>query len=645
MAKRFSLAFFASPIVIAASLLLAGCGGTGGGDIQHPPVKLISIAVTPVNASVVAGNAEQYTAMGTYSDSSTKDITSSSGTIWSSSNQAVATVAAAGAAQAVAAGTTTISAASGSVSGSTTLTVTAAVKISVSIAPQNPSVVSGATLQFTATVTGTSNTAVTWSSSVANTISSTGLFTAPTVTAQTTAKVTATSQADTTKSASTTVTVTPQQSTDPTITSYSVMGVPPGFPILTDEPGLFVNFTINGYFPANGTLNFPDWPPADPIGNAEPVTQIFLSLFPIDTPHFIPGWHGMQSCESDGVTCGALVYFSLAGNQNTAVFSSPTSLLQKVQGAPYTVDTFTETNGKWAKSGSTGISASAIAFDSITGYVVLADFTEPGIYVMTQSGTRVALIQTPGLVGALAARDGMACYTRSGTGGNAFCFSLTGLPAVVTKDSPNPVQESEVAVPIQGGSGSFAITMSNGVSNDDVYVLNPTNVTLYRTTVNVPQGGKLQALPEGSVMISDLTPSAQIQAQFADIGGWYVQAFDTTSPNMGDVAVMGPHLNVGNTVSFALAWVDGEAMTETGAAVTLSPISVRMVADQAHGVMVVASVDSANVITHLTSVDPATGVHALGSSSSNFPVGLAVSPDGTMVAICMQESCVFLPNQ
>jgi hypothetical protein len=85
---------------------------------------------------------------------------------------------------------------------------TPAAAISVSVSPTTATVASGGTVQFSAQVTNTSNTAVTWSAT-SGTVSTTGLFTAPTVTATTTVTVTATSVADNTKSASATVTVNP----------------------------------------------------------------------------------------------------------------------------------------------------------------------------------------------------------------------------------------------------------------------------------------------------------------------------------------------------------------------------------------------------------------------------------------------------
>jgi len=63
---------------------------------------------------------QQFTATGTYSDSTTGNVTSS--VTWSSSNTAVATISNAGLATSIAAGSTTITATSGSISGSTTLT-------------------------------------------------------------------------------------------------------------------------------------------------------------------------------------------------------------------------------------------------------------------------------------------------------------------------------------------------------------------------------------------------------------------------------------------------------------------------------------------------------------------------------------------
>jgi Malectin domain/Legume lectin domain/Chitobiase/beta-hexosaminidase C-terminal domain len=79
--------------------------------------------------------------------------------------------------------------------------------VGVQLSPSTTTLSASRTQQFTATVTGTTNTGVTWSLSPAvGTLSNTGLYTAPSsITTSQTATVTATSVADTTRSASATV--------------------------------------------------------------------------------------------------------------------------------------------------------------------------------------------------------------------------------------------------------------------------------------------------------------------------------------------------------------------------------------------------------------------------------------------------------
>ena len=80
--------------------------------------------------------------------------------------------------------------------------------MSVTVSPKTATVLSGGTVQFTAMVTGATNTAVTWRAA-AGSITSTGLYTAPTVTVGHIDTVLATSVADTTKFDFASVTVLP----------------------------------------------------------------------------------------------------------------------------------------------------------------------------------------------------------------------------------------------------------------------------------------------------------------------------------------------------------------------------------------------------------------------------------------------------
>jgi galactose oxidase-like protein/Big-like domain-containing protein len=96
-------------------VLLAGIG----------QVVLSSVAVTPAQASVSIGGAQQFTATGAYSDGTSKDVTTLA--TWSSSNTGVVTISntsgSQGLATGAASGTSTISATLNSVKGSITLTV------------------------------------------------------------------------------------------------------------------------------------------------------------------------------------------------------------------------------------------------------------------------------------------------------------------------------------------------------------------------------------------------------------------------------------------------------------------------------------------------------------------------------------------
>ena len=100
---------------------------------------LASLAVTPVNPSIAAGNQQQFTATGTYSDGSQQNLTNF--VTWTSSSPAVATISSTGLATGVSVGTTTIQAALGSINGSTTLTVTAGpTLVSIAVTPTNATI-------------------------------------------------------------------------------------------------------------------------------------------------------------------------------------------------------------------------------------------------------------------------------------------------------------------------------------------------------------------------------------------------------------------------------------------------------------------------------------------------------------------------
>jgi uncharacterized protein YjdB len=158
--KRYSRTILCS-IGFLAVALVAGCGG--GGDQGRDPIlglpaaDLVSVAVTPATASVNIGSTQQYLAIATYTDGSSRDVTT--GATWSSATPAVAIVnAATGLATGVTAGTSNIAAAFSGKSGSATLTVNPATLQTMFLLPANASIVAGTTQQYVAMGTFSNNT-------------------------------------------------------------------------------------------------------------------------------------------------------------------------------------------------------------------------------------------------------------------------------------------------------------------------------------------------------------------------------------------------------------------------------------------------------------------------------------------------------
>lgn len=123
-------------------------GGLNYAPFTVTNASLVSIAVTPVNPSIAWGTKQQFTAIGTFSDNSTQDLTGQ--VQWGSDNNTAAYMDSTipGLAWIQYTGTATISASFAGVTGSTSLTVVSLVSISVT--PINPSIGWGTSQQFTA---------------------------------------------------------------------------------------------------------------------------------------------------------------------------------------------------------------------------------------------------------------------------------------------------------------------------------------------------------------------------------------------------------------------------------------------------------------------------------------------------------------
>jgi hypothetical protein len=129
-----------------ALLLLAACGGT---DPSGDPPPVATVVMAPATATVETGNHVQLTA--TLTDAAGGTLTGRP-VAWSSSDEAIATVADDGTVAGVAEGAVTITATAESQSGTAAVTVGAAAVASIALTPVAPSGVPGEQVQLTATL-------------------------------------------------------------------------------------------------------------------------------------------------------------------------------------------------------------------------------------------------------------------------------------------------------------------------------------------------------------------------------------------------------------------------------------------------------------------------------------------------------------
>jgi hypothetical protein len=162
---------------------------SGSTQVTVNAANLSSIAIQPGNSTIAPQTTIQFSAVGTFSDGSTRNLTNQ--VTWSSSNSAAATIQNS-TATGVSTGESTITAtlAAVAISGSITLTVSDATIQSISVTPSGRSIAPGTTLTLIATgvfsdsSTQTITNSVTWSSNntalakVSNAVGSNGIVTA-----------------------------------------------------------------------------------------------------------------------------------------------------------------------------------------------------------------------------------------------------------------------------------------------------------------------------------------------------------------------------------------------------------------------------------------------------------------------------------
>ncbi len=127
---------------------ITASSGSVSGDALLTVASLTSIAINPSSPTIPLGETQQLSAVGTYSDGTTQDLTSS--VTWGSTAAGTAPVSSSGLVSALTQGSATVTAQSGTITGTDQVTVGPPALVSLNVLPATATLALGGTQGFTA---------------------------------------------------------------------------------------------------------------------------------------------------------------------------------------------------------------------------------------------------------------------------------------------------------------------------------------------------------------------------------------------------------------------------------------------------------------------------------------------------------------
>ena len=475
------------------AILTATVGGVSATyTLTVSNATVTSIAITPAAPTIVKGLTTQFTASGTLSGNTTQDLTFDAS--WASSDTNVATVSDAvgskGFAQAKVAGTTTISATFGGVSGSTLLAVTEPVLQSITVTPDNPSLLSLSTSTFSFQATGHYSNGTTaditskavWASSVPDiaTIAATG------------GAATALSKGTTTISASLNNVngVTINGATNLNVTGGDVTGFAVSPAPLTLVKGTVARMTVLGTFD-NGSsrdiTGFVKWTPADP------------SLATVTTPG------------------GNLAWLNALN-----VTSTPTVITTQVaaKSGPLTATTNLTVINPTLVSIAISPTSFTLAANTSTRFKVTATFFDGSTQDVTYSATWSSSNGAIASVGDSSIAKGRVSAVSSGSATISASYGGLTITAPVTVTLPTSLLATGITVSgaiAQGSQVRYKATAINGqdVTEDTTWSIDNSNIAILADQVNQP--GQVVGVSKGATILKATfgvdTPTTTVTVQ------------------------------------------------------------------------------------------------------------------------------------
>jgi 6-phosphogluconolactonase (cycloisomerase 2 family) len=626
--------------------ITATLGGVSGSTtLTVNTATLVSIAVTPATATAAVGTTQQFSAIGTYSDQSTQNLTAVAA--WSSDATPVAAISNAtgsqGLATAQSPGSVTITAAVGNVSGAGTLSVTAMALVSIGLTPSSSTIANGTGQQFTAIGIYSDNStqgltaAVTWSSSapavaaVSNAAGNNGLATAA---GAGTTTITATLGGI---SASTPLTV--------TATTLVAINLTPANPSLASTSSQ--QFTAIGVFSDNSVQDLTTAANLSWSSSMTAVASISNA----------PGFNGLATAASAGATTISAALGSISGSTTLTVSAAtlvsiavtPASASLPQNGGQQFIATGTYSDG------STQDLTSAVTWNSGAAGVAtvsntpasngLASAVSPGSAAITAtlggvSGS-AALSVTAATLVSIAVTPPAATipagvplqFTATGTYSDN---SLRNITTAVTWLSSSP---AVAAVSNASGSSGLATSLSLGSTSISAAVgaISSTAVTLtvaatpaYAYVANQGDGTVDEyAIPAGGALApltpADITAGTSPESVVVDPTGHYAYV-----ANEGDDTVSQFSIQAGGVLAAA-----SPATVATGS----NPISLVLEPTGRYAYVVNTADDTVSQYAVgagglLSALSPATA--ATGAS----PQSIAVDPTGNFVYVANSDGTV-----
>jgi hypothetical protein len=595
---------FAVVLLSAVAVVMTACGAKTSTTITPPPVTVTSVTITATPTSIQLG--QTATCLGTvnYSDGTNDHAVTYAATDGTITSSGVFTPTAAGTA-----GCTATSTKDATKSGSAPITVTSVPvtvsSVSIALTPANGTVAMGQTLSCVGTVTysdGSHDSNVTYAATD-GTITSSGVFTPAAVGS---ASCTATASKDSTKSATASITV--------TLAPIVLSSISPNWFFDPTTFGPLMTYTGSGF--AGGQLFYASgYSKPSTVSQGNPATTIQFGLSDLMRPRFV----NVYGTQADGSGKSNTLTYATIGNVPIAAGCPADYAFVNSQGLQG-MRRFSRADGSYTDL---NLSGNSIAIDcnadGTTNLIILTGVNGViGRYDKNGNGSSAGGAGDGNPITKIADNHQVACTGEQAVH-EAWCV-VAG--SIVQKFSP------PIGTPV-------ALDM-NTCSSNTLWVLDGqgdgTNPVLYSFTVGTD--GTLTN--QKSLPLPGFTPGSKFtQTQLSNYVNWQVSASQTSCT----VTVMAPVLNASNnTVSFALAVVNGTAMTATTASVVPLPAgSFQISQDDVHGatLVYVADVSGAQGVQRIWSRanTASASLVQLSSTSTILAMGSILSADGNTIDV------------